>query len=153
MLDVALAKGGPSAPAIVVQSMSSRLPSQQLPSRHLDGIISIPLNRWDVDSIPESNLANRSVASLIRPHVCVLIRFNRPEHQGDKQGTEMRCRARFGGFVKDWASFDAACFGISPSEAVLMDPQQRVMLQVPITSSQSWVVSLHPGFEQVENRL
>ena len=47
----------------------------------------------------------------------------------------MLCHARFGGFVKDWASFDAACFGISPSEAVLMDPQQRVMLQVTITSS------------------
>ena len=47
----------------------------------------------------------------------------------------MLCRDRFGGFVEDWASFDAACFGISPSEAVLMDPQQRVMLQVTITSS------------------
>ena len=71
-----MAKGGPSAPAIVVQSMSSRLPSQQLPSRHLDGIICIPLDRWDVNGIPESNLANRYVASLITPHVCVLIRVS-----------------------------------------------------------------------------
>lgn len=74
VLNVCVAKGGPSAPAIVVQSMSSRLPSQQLPSRHLDGIICIPLDRWDVDDIPESNLANRYVASLIPPHVCVLMR-------------------------------------------------------------------------------
>jgi hypothetical protein len=37
---------------------------------------------------------------------------------------------RFGGFVAEWAGFDAAAFGISPSEAAFMDPAQRVLLEV-----------------------
>lgn len=38
--------------------------------------------------------------------------------------------ASFGGFVADWATFDAALFGITPSEAATMDPQQRILLEV-----------------------
>lgn len=55
----------------------------------------MPLDRWDCDAVPGSNLGGR-----------------------------------FGGFVGAWAGFDAAAFGITPSEAALMDPQQRVMLEV-----------------------
>jgi len=35
---------------------------------------------------------------------------------------------QFGSFLEDVASFDAAAFAISPAEAVLMDPQQRLAL-------------------------
>ena len=37
---------------------------------------------------------------------------------------------RRGSFVQDAADFDAAFFGIGPSEALAMDPQQRLMLEI-----------------------
>jgi hypothetical protein len=86
-----------SVDAIVIADISTRLPiNEQGVTKHLeDSIITIPLDRWDTDQIPESNLGGR-----------------------------------FGGFVGDWAAFDAAAFGLVPSEAFLMDPQQRVLLEV-----------------------
>ena len=39
-------------------------------------------------------------------------------------------RARFGAFLPDVANFDCAAFGVSIPEAELMDPQQRMLLQV-----------------------
>ncbi len=61
---------------------------------------------------------------------------------------------RFGGFVKDWASFDAACFGTNPSEAMLMDPQQRVMLQVTTTTLHHGLPAfILAGLQQVDKPL
>ena len=43
---------------------------------------------------------------------------------------EKTARARFGAFLPDVASFDCSAFGISIPEAELMDPQQRMLLEV-----------------------
>jgi polyketide synthase 12 len=40
------------------------------------------------------------------------------------------CYTRTGGFLDDVAGFDAAFFGVSPSEALAMDPQQRMFLEL-----------------------
>ena len=48
-----------SAPAIEVHDTSSRIPCQRLPRMHLDAISCIPLDRWNMDAIPESNLGGR----------------------------------------------------------------------------------------------
>ncbi|MCT7660378.1 type I polyketide synthase [Mycobacterium deserti] len=46
---------------------------------------------------------------------------------------------RFGTFLDDLAGFDAEFFGVSPREAELMDPQQRLALEV------SWEALEHAG--------
>ncbi|GAA3548167.1 hypothetical protein GCM10022222_34700 [Amycolatopsis ultiminotia] len=48
-----------------------------------------------------------------------------------------------GGFVPDATDFDAAFFGISPNEAVMMDPQQRMLLE------SSWVALENAGVDPV----
>jgi len=51
------------------------------------------------------------------------------------------CYTRTGGFVDDVADFDAAFFGVSPSEALAMDPQQRMLLEL------SWEALERAGFD------
>ncbi|GAA0345886.1 SDR family NAD(P)-dependent oxidoreductase [Actinoallomurus spadix] len=46
---------------------------------------------------------------------------------------------RFGGFLDDVTGFDARFFGITPDEADVMDPQQRLMLEV------AWEAFQHAG--------
>ncbi len=51
----------------------------------------------------------------------------------------VRRTTRMGGFVSGVDDFDAAFFGLSPREATLMDPQQRMALEV------SWEALEHAG--------
>jgi acyl transferase domain-containing protein/acyl carrier protein len=46
---------------------------------------------------------------------------------------------RLGGFLRDVAEFDAQFFGITPREAAVMDPQQRLVLEV------AWEAFEHAG--------
>lgn len=54
--------------------------------------------------------------------------------------------AREGGFVYDAAEFDADFFGINPREALAMDPQQRVLLEV------AWEALEHAGIDPTSVR-
>ena len=60
----------------------------------------------------------------------------------------LRARAitRTGGFVDGVADFDAAFFGVAPSEALAMDPQQRMFLEL------SWEALERAGIEPGELR-
>ena len=43
-------------------------------------------------------------------------------------------------FLTDVEDFDAALYGVSPSEAAVLDPQQRLILEVR-SASQNYVVN------------
>jgi acyl transferase domain-containing protein/acyl-CoA synthetase (AMP-forming)/AMP-acid ligase II/NADP-dependent 3-hydroxy acid dehydrogenase YdfG/acyl carrier protein len=55
-------------------------------------------------------------------------RWDYREYLGDASTQRNRTNVHVGGFLHDVALFDAKFFGISPKEATLMDPQQRLFL-------------------------
>jgi acyl transferase domain-containing protein/acyl carrier protein/phospholipid N-methyltransferase len=101
--------GKPAAPPIAIVGMSCRFPGDasspeaywQLLAAGIDAIRETPADRWDVDALYDPN----------------------PDAQG-------KIATRWGGFLADVTGFDADFFGITPREAMNMDPQQRLVLEV-----------------------
>ncbi|BBX72827.1 type I polyketide synthase [Mycobacterium shinjukuense] len=76
----------------------------------VDAIGEVPPNRWDADAFYDPD----------------------PSAPG-------RMTTKWGGFVSDIDAFDADFFGITPREAVAMDPQHRMLLEV------AWEALEHAG--------
>ncbi len=56
-------------------------------------------------------------------------RWDWQAYYGDPTTEANKTNVKWGGFMKSADTFDAAFFNISPREAQLMDPQQRILLQ------------------------
>src|ERR1700683_1687382 len=77
-----------------------------------------------------------------RDAICELPKDRWSEYSNLPDGRAALARVtKLGGFVCDIDGFDASFFGISPREAALMDPQQRMALEV------SWEALEHAGID------
>lgn len=56
-------------------------------------------------------------------------RWDWKEIYGDPSIEPNKTKTKWGGFISDIDKFDALFFGISPAEAALMDPQQRIFIE------------------------
>jgi acyl transferase domain-containing protein/NAD(P)-dependent dehydrogenase (short-subunit alcohol dehydrogenase family)/acyl carrier protein/SAM-dependent methyltransferase len=97
----------PPSDAIAVIGMACRYPGADdagelwdLLLAGADRVAEIPADRWEVAG------------------------FYDPDPEADR-----RCVSKWGGFLDDVAGFDAEFFGLSPMEAEIMDPQQRIVLE------------------------
>ena len=57
-------------------------------------------------------------------------RWNKEEYYSPNREDKNKSVSKWGGFIQDIDKFDASLFKISPREAELMDPQQRIMLEL-----------------------
>ena len=105
---------------IAVIGLSGKFPNAsdiqafwELLSQGKSGITLVPANRWDYQAV----------------------------FDGDVRA-EGKTNSKWGGFVENIDQFDAAFFNISPMEASLMDPQQRLCLE------ESWKALENAGYDE-----
>lgn len=98
----------PAYEPIAIVSLACRFPKASTPeafwqllSGGVDAISEIPANRWDWH-----------------------------QHYDPEPGKENKTYSKWGGFLGDVSGFDASFFDISPREARVMDPQQRLFLEM-----------------------
>ncbi|WP_136669442.1 acyl carrier protein, partial [Flavobacterium sp. H122] len=78
----------------------------------------------DLESFWENIKANKDLITEIPSD-----RWDWRKYYGDPQKEKSKTKAKWGGFITDIDKFDPLFFNISPREAELMDPQQRITLQ------------------------
>ncbi|MCS4300931.1 SDR family NAD(P)-dependent oxidoreductase [Chryseobacterium sp. BIGb0232] len=61
-------------------------------------------------------------------------RWNWKEYYGNSAENIRKTQVKWGGFINDVDQFDAEYFGITPNEATLMDPQQRITIETVYTA-------------------
>ncbi|TMR28827.1 acyltransferase domain-containing protein [Nonomuraea zeae] len=66
-------------------------------------------------------------------------RWRRYENRSPEHAAALRDAVRHGSFLSDIEGFDAEFFGLSPREAELMDPQQRILMET------AWEALEHAG--------
>ncbi|EUA24855.1 beta-ketoacyl synthase, N-terminal domain protein [Mycobacterium xenopi 3993] len=66
-------------------------------------------------------------------------RWDADEYYDPEPGVPGRSVSKWGAFIDDVAGFDADFFGISEQEAIAIDPQHRLLLEV------SWEAAEHAG--------
>lgn len=101
------ASSAPVESAVAVVGMSARFPGSP-----------------DVETFWENLVANKDLITEIPED-----RWDWREYYGDPVREKNKTRAKWGGFIQDIDKFDPLFFNISPREAVLMDPQQRITLE------------------------
>jgi acyl transferase domain-containing protein/NADPH:quinone reductase-like Zn-dependent oxidoreductase/aryl carrier-like protein len=60
-------------------------------------------------------------------------RWSKADHYSPNPDEVDKSVTKWGGFIDGFDEFDAAYFGISPREAKIMDPQQRILLEVAVS--------------------
>ena len=108
---VATAVTGPRYPdAIAIVGMSGRFPGAETLDAYWENlragrttVTEIPADRWSVDG------------------------FYEPDK--DRAAAEGKSYSRWGGFLESFADFDPLFFGMTPADALEIDPQERLFLQ------------------------
>ncbi|WP_234121289.1 type I polyketide synthase [Clostridium hydrogenum] len=63
-------------------------------------------------------------------------RWSKEEEYSSEMGISHKTYTKYGGFINNLYGFDPLFFGISPKEAEVMDPQQRIFLEVAFEALQ-----------------
>ena len=70
-------------------------------------------------------------------------RWDWHQYYGDAKQNQTKTNSKWGGFIADVDKFDAAFFNISAREANLMDPQQRLFLEIVWKTIERWLIPFH----------
>ncbi|KGE17188.1 type I polyketide synthase [Paenibacillus wynnii] len=107
---------------IAIVGLSCRFPGAESPEEFWNNLLE---GKQSISEIPSS-------------------RWDLAEYYSDNLEDKGKMYTRWGGFLERIRQFDAGCFGISPLEAEVMDPQQRMLME------QSWLAFEDAGIRPSE---